>query len=179
MKIHTYFTLLIILSSFFLFSFVRLLNLKISYAVWEFFFFLYEMSRSFYNDYEMHFDSDMIRIFFKTKKINQKFSSSKSSKNTDMIEMKNRLLKSILRKKNLKWNLAFVFSIMKFNNRIIHHFDMSFSIIFFKNSLQSDVHQFHFISYFWSDHSVLICRNFKFTITFKCFISLFYISSSN
>ena len=98
------------------------------------FFSLYEMFRFFYSDSETHFDFSMVRTFFKTKKISLKFSPSKSSKNIDMIEVKNRLLKSVLRKKNLKWNFALVFSTMQLNNRIIHHFDMSLSTIFLEIS---------------------------------------------
>ena len=63
---------------------------------------MYEISRAFYNDFETHFEFEMIRIFLKIKKVSQKFSSSKSFKNIDMIEIKNRFLKSILKKKIIK-----------------------------------------------------------------------------
>ena len=66
------------------------------------FFFMYEISRAFYNDFETHFEFEMIRIFLKTKKINQNFNSSEASKSIEMIEIKNRLLKSILKKKIMK-----------------------------------------------------------------------------
>ena len=61
-------------------------------------FFMYEISRAFYNDFETHFDFEMIRIFLKIKKINQNFSFLKSFKNIEMIEIKNQFLKSILKK---------------------------------------------------------------------------------
>ena len=93
---------------------------------------MYGISRAFYNDFKTHFESEMIKTFLKSKKMNQKFSFSKSFKNIEMIEIKNRFLKSILKKKIIKWNIALIFAIMQFNNRIIYHFEMNFSIIFLK-----------------------------------------------
>ena len=63
---------------------------------------MYETSHAFYNDFEIHFKSEMIKTFLKFKKMNQKFNSSKSFKNIEMIEIKNRFLKSILKKKIIK-----------------------------------------------------------------------------
>ena len=65
-------------------------------------FFMYEISRAFYNDFETHFEFEMIRTFLKIRKVSQKFSFSKSFKSTDMIEVKNRFLKSVLKKKIMK-----------------------------------------------------------------------------
>lgn len=91
---------------------------------------MYELFMIFYIDFETHFDAKKIRNFFKTQEIIIYYIFSDSFKNTSMIEIKNRLMKMMLRKQDVNWDLAFASFILQLNSKNIHHLKMSSSFIF-------------------------------------------------
>ena len=58
----------------------------------------YRRSVEIYCDHEQHFDNEELREFLKQKNVKIIYSSSEASKNTDMIEIDNKLLQNVLRK---------------------------------------------------------------------------------
>ena len=58
----------------------------------------YRKSVEIYCDHDQHFDNEKLRKFLKLEDIKIIYNSSKASKSTDMIKMKNKLLQNVMRK---------------------------------------------------------------------------------
>ena len=101
------------------------------------YFLIYRISIAFYCDREQHFENEKTKKFFKSQKIAIDFNSSESSKSIEMIEISNRLLKNLLRKKENKWNEKLVKTFKIMNNWIILHLDVSLIIINFENVIEN------------------------------------------
>ena len=65
---------------------------------------MYRKSLIFYNDSNQYFFNDVFKNFLRRKNIAIDYNSFESSKNTDMIEIFNKLLKKMLRKNNTNKN---------------------------------------------------------------------------
>ena len=66
----------------------------------SFFFLIYRHSYVFYCDREQHFDNAKLKNFLKIRKIIIDYNLSKFSKNIEMIEIFNKILKNVLKKNN-------------------------------------------------------------------------------
>ena len=91
------------------------------------FFAMYRKSLIFYNDSSQHFFNDVFKDFLREENIAIDYNSFDSSKNTNMIEIFNKLLKKMLRKNNTdkNWNLRLIDDEKTMNDRLIEYLDVN------------------------------------------------------
>lgn len=89
------------------------------------FFARYRRSYVFYFDRGHHFDCDKLREFLRHEGIAVSYSPSTLYKSTGMIEVMNRILKSVVRKLDKEWDVVLADTANAVNSRVINYLGIS------------------------------------------------------
>lgn len=101
----------------------------------------YRRPQAIYCDQGHHFDNKECREWLNARGITIDYSGTGASKSTGMVELSNKLLEAVIRRKSgmndvHNWDLTVTKSSNAVNNRIIHHLNMSPSSILFGESVK-------------------------------------------
>ena len=80
---------------------------------------------AFYFDRGQHFDNEDVRSFLRSRGIAWDYSPSGASKSTGLIEVGNRILEAVLRKRPTEWDVGLFSAVKEVNVRVIEHLNHS------------------------------------------------------